>query len=713
MVMDENLNEIEVKDKEPVQQKKKKKKKGKIWAIIFFLLFIAIIIFILLLFKMPRLDVAPSNIDFGAHDVKKSFVVRNVAKHTGFLRYFNFLRKPLSYEVSGGGSTTWISVLVKSGTIDGVEEEGQNVTIQIDRTKLNIGNNEGAIYIKSNGGDKTIHVTASRGKDAITLLDRPSGAQLKIGDEATIRWEATIGVSDSVNVYLYLNECVIETIADNYGYRSDDTSPGEFKWVPGEELLPGGDGYTLRVEDAENSSIFDQITPVSLNYQITKIMFDNIESAHQHPSTVQYMFSLRDQYNHAVIFDPSEIDWNSLNIWENGEELDYLESRAFLSSQEDFQMHVMLVLDFSASMKENMNGIETMVKGAGSLIDSLKKTHQVGVIEFHGPQNAPTILQPFISNKNAAKKAIADFASKVIYNDFSICWDAVYKGLEQFPETPNPKIFKALVFLSDGFDNSSAEMPKNLIALANGRSVHIYNIGVGDVHKEKILENISTKTGGIYVRAENTCILLERFQQIIRDLGGQYNITYITPKKPKDETFTIKTEITYNGIKSIPPLTDKIDGPSIYGDTIRGILSFTSSQNIKDKTSEIFLWCEHSPRYVQEFRFRLGIDKIDPVTISLISADNGGLCGNWKVVKEGNGWYRLKSPDTKNIAGGLGFGSNGPVCKIVVEWKKERKTEIPFQLDNSVYTLGQSFYNGKDSEIDDQGNWKTIIVSSN
>ncbi|MGR3219966.1 MAG: vWA domain-containing protein [Candidatus Anammoxibacter sp.] len=704
--MGENLNEIEVENKEPEQ---KKKKRGIIWASIFFLLFIAIIISVLLLIKAPRLEVAPSNIEFGAYDVQKNLVIRNVAKHTGFLSYFNFLKKPLGYEISMDKHNPWISVLVKSGTIAGFEEDGKNVTIKIDRTKLNIGNNKGTIFIESNGGDKTITVTAIREKDAIRITNSPVDAQFMIGNESIIRWDATIGVSDSVNVYLCLNECVIETIVNNYDYRSDDTSPGEFKWMPGDALLPGGNGYTIRVEDADNSNIFDQITPISLNYQITKIRFDNIEAAHQRPSTVQYIFSLRDQYNHAVIFDPSEIDWNSLNIWENREQIDYLESRALLSSQDDFQMQVMLVLDFSASMRENRNGIETMVKGANTLIESIKETHQVGVVEFHGPQSSPAILQPFISNKDAAKKAIADFVSKAIYSDFSICWDAVYKGLEQFPEKPNPKIFKVLVFLSDGFDNSSECVTKDLIALANSRSVHIYNIGVGDVHEEKVLENISTITGGIYVRAENMCVLLERFQQIIRDLGGQYKITYITPKKPKDKTFTIKSEITYNGVKSIPPLKRKIEVSSIYGDTIRGLLSFTSSRNIKDKKSEIFLWCEHSPRYVQEFRFKLGIDETNFVTISLISANNGGLCSDWKIVKDGNGWYRLKSSDTKDIAGSLGFGSNGPVCKIVVKWKKEFEAEVAFQLDNSIYTLGQSFYNGKDSEIDDQGNWKTII----
>ena len=88
-----------------------------------------------------------------------------------------------------------------------------------------------------------------------------------------------------------------------------------------------------------------------------------------------------------------------------------MESRAFLSTQDDFQLQVMLVLDFSSSMKKNNNGIEAMVKGAKHLIDSLKETHQIGVIEFHKPDTPPSILQPFVTNKRAAKDAIINFAS--------------------------------------------------------------------------------------------------------------------------------------------------------------------------------------------------------------------------------------------------------------------------------------------------------------
>ena len=686
-----------------------KKKRKKVLPTIISIILIAIIIYILCYIRVPGHEVNPTNLQFGAGEKEKSFIIKNVSKKKGIFGVFNFGVfnvgiMELKYKIDVGKNDSCLSVYPASGSIG---DDKETINVNIDQARLSIGSNKGVINIKTDVGITTIAVTAIRGEDKITITSPSPNASFNIGQESTIRWKSTFGVFDFVNIYLILNECVVENIANYYQYRKDDVSPGEFKWELGKRHLPGGEGYTIRVEDAQNSDIFDEIFPVAINYQITSIQFKNVSAVHQTPSTVQYIFSLRDQFNHAVIFNPSKIDWNTLKIWENEEEIDYLEGRAFLSSQEDFLLQVMLVLDFSASMKENKNGIETMVKGANSLIDSLKETHKIGVIEFHRPQTRPSILQPFVTNKNAAKKSIADFASNSIYSDFSICWDAVHIGLGQFPSIHEPKVFRALVFLSDGFDNSSFSKPKEIISLAQKRNVHIYNIGVGKVHEEQVLEDISGKTGGTYVHAEKICVLLERFQQIIRDLGGQYKLSYITPKKPKDGIFTMKSEITFKGVTSSPPLKGQIDTASVYGDTLRGVLAFSSSPVIKNKEKELILRCEYTPRYIHEFHFNLG--KIKPYTISLISSEEGGLCENWKVANEGNGWYRLTSTDPTDSKYDLEFGAYGTICKFVVKGIKEDGAVFPFKLDNSVYSLGQSFYGGSDSEIDENGNWNTEI----
>lgn len=701
----DDKEEIDKKEGIEIEESDTEKKKGiKILAAITGVFMVVVVLFILSFFRVSSIAVNHAGLDFDVKDTQKAFIILNIPRNKGFFKVYNFWNKILDYEIKAGNESPWISFDPTTGSI---YKEEDTITVNINRAKMSIGENKGVIKVKSNGEEITIEVSAIRGKDKLTLISPSPGSLSKIGEDLLIRWKATLGVFDFVNIDLLWNGCVVENIANYHQYRYDNKSPGEFKWDLKEKLLPGGEGYTIRVEDARNKNIFDEVFPVKIGYNITKIQYSNISTAHQTPSTVQYIFSLRDQFNHAVIMKPGEINRNTLKIWENEEEIDYLESRTFLSTQRDFQLHVMLVLDFSASMNANMNGIETMIEGANSLIDSLKETHQIGVIEFHGPQTNPLILQSFVTNKKAAKDAIANFASKSIYNDFSICWDAVYSGLEQYPTIPDPKVFRALVFLSDGFDNSSANKPKNIFSLAKRRNVHIYNIGVGEVHEEEVLKRISNTTGGTYVHAKNICVLLERFQQIIRDLGGQYKLSYITPKKPKDGLFAFKNEITYKGVTSAPPLTGKIEASSIYGDTLRGILSFSTFSDKKNKTTEILVSCEHTPRYVRELRFNLG--NIKPDSVSLIPANKGGLCENWKVTYEKSGWYKLISPDATNSKFDLEFGKIGAICKIVLKGTKESSTSTPFNLDNSVYSLGQSFYGGNNSEIDEDGNWNTNI----
>ncbi len=673
------------------------------------LLPIAVVIFVLSYYSVPCINVTPNHLEFKDGEKEKLILVKNSFKKKGILGIFNFGffdfgDKASTFRVETGSDSSWITVDPMSGT---VSEGQETLSIKIDRTKLAIGSHEGAINIKSSGGDRTITLLAKRGEDAITITTPLANTALNIGSEVTINWNATIGIFDFVDIALIANGCVIENIADYYQFRNDDESPGEFKWHLKQDLLPGGQGYTIRVEDAQNSEFSDIVSPVAIEYQFNRIVFKNIYRAHQTPSNVQYIFSLRDQYDHAVTIDPSEHDWNSLKIWENEKEIDYSESRAFLSSQDDFQLQVMLVLDFSSSMKKNYNGIETMVTGVKSLIASLKETHQIGVIEFHKPDAQPSILQPFVTSKSAAEDAVTKFAKEEIYSDFSNCWDAVYMGIEQFPEKHNPRVFRALLFLSDGFDNGSTSTPENIIGLALERNVHIYNIGVGKVHEEYVLKDISKQTGGTYVHAKDICVLLERFQNIIRDLGGQYKVSYITPKKPKDGVFKIKCEVSYKGLKTFPPLIGKIDATTIYGDTSNGIINFSTSLNTKQKRAEVFMWCEHTPRYVHEFHFFL--EKINPYTITLVPENEGGLCDDWKIVNEGKGWFRLTSPDPTNPKYDLEFGNSGTVCKITVDKISEAQTIIPFKLDNSVYSLGQSFCGRHDFETDAVGNCSTKI----
>ena len=671
--------------------------------IIFSLILVALLV---LLFKNckkvePVLEVLPTELDFGKLATERELVIQNVGKTEGFLKRGV---KTLEYSINVDEQYEWISVQPEIGQSD---DESDTVIVSINRNNLLQGDNTGEITILSNGGKKTVPIFSERKFEKIKISTPLPGSHLPIGHRVDITWSVTSGVSDIVNIFLYENGTNVGTIASNYNYQDENNTSGKYTWMIDRSAFAEGNDYTIRIEDARRKDVFGELFPINIINSISALHIKNISTDHQSPNKSQFIFSVRDQNDHAVIINPYDIDWNDLKVYENKEEIDYLESHAFLFTQNDFELQVMLVLDFSESMYDDTTDINAIISGAKLLINNLGETHQVGVIEFHRPDKQPNIIHPFTTYKQAVVNSIDMFVADKIYRDFSTCWDAVKKGLEQFPTKPDPNIFKTIVLVSDGFDNSSVCKPRELVSIANDRDVHIFTMGVGQVHEEMILKGIAIKTGGTYTLAENLNVLSDRFKQVIRDLLGQYKISYITPKKPEDGPFNVNIDFSYEGISASPALTDKIDPLTIFGNTIKGIIKFSTPPMIEDNRAEIFMWCEHVPRYINEFRFRLTTDK--PYKILLTKSHEGGICDGWSINKGEDGWYTIASSNQGDPHYDLEFGNFGTICKIIVDDIEGDGLIIPFELDNSFYDMGQSFFGGKESEIDNQGNWTTNI----
>lgn len=684
------------------ENNKKRKKKAIYVAFPLILLLIAVVILLLRRNVPPVLNLSPIGLDFGDKKNEMVFTVKNTAKARGF---FQRGVTPLKFTIDARQAPGWLTVQPISGT---VEDEQETIVVKIDRRLLPPESTIEELRIFTNGGDSVVRILAQKEKEKIIITSPTTNSSFSIGDEVLTEWSATSGVSNFANISLSLRGENIETIAQNYNYRKDSDGKGSFLWKVS-NFVREDSGYAIRVEDAGDSKLFDEVGPIKIFQPLSSIKVLNQTNDHQFPSTVQFIFSLRNQNNHAILFAPDKVDWKNIKIWENNNEIDYLESHALLYAQDDFELQVMLVLDFSASMYETNEDINKMLASVNDLVDSLKETHQIGVVEFHRPDEPPAVLQSFTTYKNSAKEAINNFSTSKIYSDFSCCWDAVQKGLQQFPEKPDPNVFKTLVFLSDGFDNSSFKTPDDIIALAKDRNVHIFVVGIGNIREENVLKNIAFETGGTYVYAENLKVLQERFKQTITDVKGQYKIKYISPKKPEDGSFKVASEITYNGVTGTPLLQDEIDPSSIFSKTNVGVIRFTAPSIIKYNRAEIFMWCEHAPRYINDFHFWIGTDK--PYEVTLTSFNEGGLCQDWTLKNLGDGRYRLTAPDQNAPRKYLPFGVFGTLCKIVVTDINEDGFVIPFKLDNSIYDRGQAFCGEGDTTQTEM--WSTNIHIGN
>ena len=437
-----------------------------------------------------------------------------------------------------------------------------------------------------------------------------------------------------------------------------------------------------------------------------ELRFENVQANHQKPSKVQFIFSLRDRGEHAVLIPQTEFDNNvNIIIEEDDDPIDYTESHGFVHTAESFGMDLVLVLDYTASMAEN-SGIDTMLSGVNLILASLAESHRTAIVEFHDNASGDnySVLQDFTSDKQEAWSVISDFID--VYNGFSTCWDAVYEGLELFVVDSTSNTFRALVFLSDGFDNSSQKQPNDLIHKADSIGVAIYNIGIGETinpENEDRLEEISYETGGKYHRANNLGELQDRFIDIVDDLGGNYKISYITPKRGE---FEVKIWLEYDNKRTELPIIQTVDGSALLDSDRRGIISFNQPVRHGDK-ADIFIFADHVPREVGSFRFH--IDLPDPVSLSqpitVIDPADGGLLDNsWSnLALDQDGFYVTSGAD-------LNFGDFGVLFKISLQDLPENSLALPIIFDNSIYSNDVMFYGGNLSEINVDGNWETSIM---
>jgi Mg-chelatase subunit ChlD len=435
--------------------------------------------------------------------------------------------------------------------------------------------------------------------------------------------------------------------------------------------------------------------------KITEILFDNVQPNHQIPNKIQYLFSLRDQDNHAVEILNRDLDKVEVNIKENEQNVDNNESNVLIHNSDNFRMDVVLVLDFSASMAEN-DGIPFMIDGAVSLINSLKSNHRIAIIEFHDNNESSnfSLIQSFTTDKEEAIGSLNNFIESGFYSGFSTCWDAVNLALEQFPTEINYQIIRAVVFLSDGNDNSSFTISDDLISNALEKNVRIYNIGIGNITNENqnILTAISEQTGGKFYQNNSITFLQNEFDQIISDLGGNYIISYITPQNSE---FQVNISLTYKDITTTNPISETIEPNLIAGDDKLGILKF-SAPIVHNDSISYYLEAVHIPRNVTQLKF--AVESEFEYCVQNVDIGNGGLISDWSIpTKNDNGFWITKGSE-------LSFGDFGKLCEITFLYSRLDGFSAKFIIDNSIYNYGVKFAGGDINDLDENNFWRTEII---
>ena len=199
-------------------------------------------------------------------------------------------------------------------------------------------------------------------------------------------------------------------------------------------------------------------------------------------------------------------------------------------SSEDVPVSIGIILDASGSMREKMGRVREAVT---QFCEEANPQDEFFMVAF---SDQPHLVTDFTTAPEDLEKELLFTQPK----GRTALLDAIYMGLHKMKQARYGK--KALLVISDGGDNHSIYMEKELRAAAKESDVMIYAIGTFDrylptpeeMRGPALLSELAEPTGGQAFTLENTVELPAVARHIGRALRTQYVLGYRPEQMPRD-----------------------------------------------------------------------------------------------------------------------------------------------------------------------------------
>jgi hypothetical protein len=245
--------------------------------------------------------------------------------------------------------------------------------------------------------------------------------------------------------------------------------------------------------------------------------------------------------------DPvSDLDQNNFAVYMND---NLVEPFSIAAVPVGEPVSVALALDWSNSFREYVPAVQ---QSSLEFIDLLQSGDRAAVFKF--ATNVDEAAQPFIAvdtGRDTLESAIE--ANFIGTRSPTMTWDAVDYVVRQTANEINEK--RAVILLTDGYDDGSKISLADLIKHAQDNNVAIFTIGLGTVNVRD-LEQLAQETGGIYFDAVTTDYLQDIYQDIVHLLTNQYELTFTNPSPTTENLLRIvvsdNSSWTGEGTREVP-----------------------------------------------------------------------------------------------------------------------------------------------------------------
>ncbi|MBN2893956.1 MAG: OmpA family protein [Bacteroidales bacterium] len=226
------------------------------------------------------------------------------------------------------------------------------------------------------------------------------------------------------------------------------------------------------------------------------------------------------------------------------------------------------VLDHSGSM--GTTNATLMQQGLLSLANKVKGNEGIAIVKFD--EDIETTVEMTGKTSTVAK----EFEVKGLdgFGGATALLDGINQGLDVLIESDKYQN-KALVVLTDGYENSSSSTKNQVLLKAMQNNIGIYAIGYGSNIDVEFLKSISTNTSGGYYWINNNNMFDDVFEDVYKNMKNYYTINFNTPYPG---LYKIKLELC---------LEDSYDSVVYYFDNYVPNILFTNERNEYDSLFEV------------------------------------------------------------------------------------------------------------------------------
>ncbi len=353
------------------------------------------------------------------------------------------------------------------------------------------------------------------------------------------------------------------------------------------------------------------------------------------PYVMRFVFLLRDSTGKAVPTQtPEDLSKIGITITEDGVPLDLRETNYYLTGPKDIKGNIIIMLDYTGSMyyagvddavnpRRPGEAIEDIKKAVIDLIYDIPDSYQIALMFHNDRQQENRVIRSFTTDKELLKDSLENFYVPPNLMGATDIYDALSEAIDRLvaEDAKNPLPFddadvKAVIFITDGWDNASSVDAGELQNKAHDNLVRLFPIGYasgGSISSGDLI-TLAKETGGHYYSANNV-------ESLLSLLGNTKSLALRDAKYEGGNV--VKVRVYNEGEGNLSWGCDTTGLP-------KWIASVVPSQSTIPSGGLVEVQITLDPQYANS-------DVIQSAEIPIISNDGSGVI-KLKVVSRGDNW---------------------------------------------------------------------------